>query len=124
MSSVFIISSQGLELLDIKNILINNLEIALSEEVAEKVQINRNYLENKLKNNNQAYYGINTGFGSLCNEQISSKELKKLQINLVKSHACGIGKEIDLPIVKLMLLLKVNALALGYSGVQLKQLNN
>ena len=120
MSSVFIISSQGLELLDIKNILINNLEIALSEEVAEKVQINRNYLENKLKNNNQAYYGINTGFGSLCNEQISSKELKKLQINLVKSHACGVGKEIDLPIVKLMLLLKVNALALGYSGVQLK----
>ena len=51
---------------------------------------------------------------------MSSKELKKLQINLVKSHACGVGKEIDLPIVKLMLLLKVNSLSLGYSGVKLK----
>ena len=95
----------------------NNLEIALSEEVAEKVQINRNYLENKLKNNNQAYYGINTGFGSLCNEQISSKKLK---LQRLESHAYMDDAEIDLPIVKLMLLLEVNALALGYSGVQLK----
>ena len=120
MSAEFVISKQGLKLQDIKNILFNKLDITLSDQVVKKVENNRKYLDDKLENNNQAFYGINTGFGSLCNEQVSSKELKKLQINLVKSHACGVGKEIDLPIVKLMLLLKVNSLSLGYSGVKLK----
>lgn len=116
MSAEFVISKEGLKLQDIKNILFNKLDITLSDQVVKKVEKNRKYLDDKLENNNQAFYGINTGFGSLCNEQVSSKELKKLQINLVKSHACGVGKEIDLPIVKLMLLLKVNSLSLGYSS--------
>jgi histidine ammonia-lyase len=59
-------------------------------------------------------YGINTGFGSLCNVKISNENLSKLQENLVKSHACGTGEEV--PIVKLMLLLKIQSLAMAIQG--------
>jgi histidine ammonia-lyase len=65
-------------------------------------------------------YGINTGFGSLCNVKISNDNLSKLQENLVKSHACGTGEEVPLAIVKLMLLLKIQSLSYGHSGIQLQ----
>ena len=67
----------------------------------------------------EAIYGINTGFGSLYNKNISHDQLEKLQENLVKSHACGTGPEIPEVIVRLMLFLKVQSLSYGYSGVQL-----
>jgi histidine ammonia-lyase len=66
-------------------------------------------------------YGINTGFGSLCNV-ISNENLSKLQENLVKSHACGTGKK-PKEIVKLMLLLKIQSLGYGHSGIQLQTVN-
>ena len=119
MKASFVISPRGLLLSDIKKIITEKLNIKLSEETIIRIKKNRDFLNNKLSDNNQIYYGINTGFGSLCNELISNSELKKLQVNLVKSHACGAGKEIDLSIVKLMLLLKVNALSMGFSGVKL-----
>ena len=119
MKASFVISPRGILLSDIKKIISEKLNIKLSEESIIRIKKNRDFLNNKLSDNNQIYYGINTGFGSLCNELISNSELKKLQVNLVKSHACGAGKEIDLSIVKLMLLLKVNALSMGFSGVKL-----
>ena len=115
MNQFFSITPKGLSLSDIRNIISNRLRLSLSSESVERINTNRRYLEEKLKNNDQAYYGINTGFGSLCDQKISNEELKKLQINLVISHACGVGKEIELPIVKLMLLLKINALSFGFS---------
>ena len=66
------------------------------------------------------FYGINTGFGSLCNTQISPDELEQLQYNLLRSHACGTGDLVPQEIVKLMLLLKVQSLSYGNSGVQLE----
>jgi histidine ammonia-lyase len=65
-------------------------------------------------------YGINTGFGSLCNVIISDENLSQLQENLVKSHACGTGDEVPQEIVKIMLLLKIQSLSYGNSGVQLQ----
>ena len=72
-----------------------------------------------MKSNNDPIYGINTGFGSLCNVKISNENLSKLQENLVKSHACGTGEEVPHEIVKIMLLLKIQSLSYGHSGVQL-----
>ena len=66
-----------------------------------------------------AVYGIKTGFGSLCKIEISKEQLKDLQRNLVMSHACGTGDEVSEQIVKLMLLLKIQNLSYGHSGVQL-----
>ena len=80
----------------------------------------RNYLNEKTSKTDQLFYGINTGFGSLCDIAISPKETSQLQYNLVVSHACGIGNEIAKPIVKLMLFLKIQSLSYGHSGVALE----
>ncbi|MBA3663533.1 MAG: histidine ammonia-lyase [Bacteroidetes bacterium] len=78
----------------------------------------RAYLEHKLKTHGAPIYGINTGFGSLCNVIIPEKDIEQLQENLVKSHACGMGDEVPEPIVKLMLFLKIQSLAYGKSGIR------
>lgn len=106
-----------LEIIDL--IISSNVKIQLSEESTALVVKCRAYLDNKMLNNDSPIYGINTGFGSLCNTEISNKDLGKLQRNLVMSHACGMGEEVPQDIVKLMLLLKIQGLSYGHSGVQL-----
>lgn len=63
-------------------------------------------------------YGINTGFGPLCTTRISAKDTETLQVNILKSHSVGVGRSIDPEIARLMLILKLHALAKGYSGIQ------
>jgi histidine ammonia-lyase len=115
-----IISSKTLTLTDISNILFNPAKISLSEDSKKKILRCRQYLDNKLKDTSHPIYGINTGFGSLYDKNISHDQLEKLQENLVKSHACGTGAEVPTDIVRLMLFLKVQSLAYGYSGVQVE----
>lgn len=91
-------------------------KIALSAADIHKIKANRNYLDKKIEGGG-TYYGINTGFGSLCNVRIDAAELEALQENLVTSHSCGFGDEVPAAIVKLMLLLKIRGLAQGYSGI-------
>ena len=117
--SKYIFNKDTLSLNDVKSIIDFDFQIELSEYSKESISSCGLFLENTIQNNDQLYYGINTGFGSLCNHVISREELKKLQVNLVRSHACGAGNEIDPILVKLMLLLKVNALTKGHCGVQL-----
>lgn len=68
-------------------------------------------------------YGINTGFGPLCTTSISKEETKVLQSNILKSHSVGVGKPISMELAKLMLILKVHALAKGHSGIQLRTID-
>ena len=91
--------------------------IEISKEAENRISVNRAYLDEILKSGN-TYYGINTGFGSLCNVKIEPDELAQLQENLVCSHACGMGDEVPQEIVRWMLLLKVHGLSQGYSGVR------
>lgn len=91
-------------------------KITLTSDDLDKIRANRNYLDKKIAGG-QTYYGINTGFGSLCNVRISDDQLKALQENLVTSHSCGFGDEVPGEIVKLMLLLKIRGLAQGFSGI-------
>lgn len=93
--------------------------LALSPEGVARIQACRDYLEQKLKTHEAPIYGINTGFGSLCNTQVGTEELETLQYNLIRSHACGMGEEVPQAVVRLMLLTKIRSLAFGYSGVQL-----
>ncbi len=103
----------------IEEIIENGIKLALSKESEKLIVDCRNYLDEKVKNHTGPIYGINTGFGSLCNKSISNEDLSQLQTNLVISHACGTGAEVRQVIVKLMLLLKIHALSFGKSGVQL-----
>lgn len=100
-------------------ILKNDLKLALSEESINLITRCRDYLDNKIETCTEPIYGITTGFGSLCNISIGPDDLATLQENLVKSHSCGCGETVDPQIVRLMLLLKIESLAFGNSGVQL-----
>ena len=104
----------------IEKIFTENHSLALSEEAKKRIVKCREYLDRKLKSTKESVYGINTGFGALYNKSVSEKDLEKLQTNLVMSHACGTGDEVPPEIVKLMLLLKIQALSYGNSGVQLQ----
>ena len=119
MSSIHYISTDILSLEVIQEIISHNKTIELSEEARVNIQKCRDYLDKKMESNETAIYGINTGFGSLCNVKISNENLSQLQENLVKSHACGTGEEVPSEIVKLMLLFKIQSLSYGHSGVQL-----
>jgi histidine ammonia-lyase len=114
----FKISPADLKLETISEILAGNARLSLSEESVDLITLCRNYLDKKLENHTSPIYGITTGFGSLHNKTISKDQLNKLQENLVMSHACGTGPMVREEIVRLMLLLKIHALSLGYSGVQ------
>lgn len=118
MKNVYYIGSGELDFEIIEKIINKNLKLELAPEAKERIQKCRDYLDKKIESQKTPMYGITTGFGSLCNKNISPDELTRLQENLVKSHACSVGEEISPVIVKLMMLLKAHALSLGYSGVQ------
>lgn len=120
MESHHYISPQALSLHHIKEIISQKKKLSLSEE--SKILINRcfNFVQEKISHSDALYYGINTGFGSLCDVSISNDEIEQLQLNLLQSHACGMGDEVPSNIVQIMLLLKINALSHGYSGVSLE----
>lgn len=113
------ISSDKLSLPDLRRVLSSSFSITLSPEASKKIVRCREYLDAKIKNAREPIYGINTGFGSLYNRNISNDQLEKLQENLVKSHASGTGASVPDEIVRLMLFLKVQSLSYGYSGIQL-----
>jgi len=120
MQETHYISAENLDLPVLSNILEHAMLLALSEEAILNIKKSHLYLHQKIKNDKSPIYGINTGFGSLCNVKIAEENLSKLQENLVKSHACGTGEYVPKPIIKLMLLLKIQSLSYGYSGVQLQ----
>lgn len=113
------ISTEFLSLDRIREIRKKNLKLRLSPSAKKRINAARAYLDRKIEASDSPIYGINTGFGSLCDTEISKADLNRLQENLVKSHACGMGAEVPDEIVKLMLLLKIQGLSQGHSGVQL-----
>ncbi|WP_400079134.1 histidine ammonia-lyase [Winogradskyella sp. R77965] len=123
MDNYHIISSEALDIVTIYNIFDNNKKLKLSDESIDKVVSCKAYLDAKLANDKKPMYGINTGFGSLYNVKISDKDLTQLQENLVMSHACGTGDRVPESVVKVMLLLKIQSLSYGHSGVQLETIN-
>ena len=105
---------------DISATLSSGEALSLSAETRAHIVKNRAFLEDKIVRSVAPIYGINTGFGDLCDTSIEAKDMAKLQVNLVRSHACGTGPEIDRELVRTMLLLKVIGLSHGHSGVKLE----
>ncbi|MCQ2292394.1 MAG: histidine ammonia-lyase [Bacteroidales bacterium] len=113
------ISTKFLSIDKVEKIIERNQKIELSQEAIDAVQKCREYLDKKAASSKNPIYGVTTGFGSLCNRSISPEDLSTLQRNLVISHACGVGDEVPQEIVRLMLLMKIQSLSYGFSGVQL-----
>lgn len=95
-------------------------KIELSPDAKKRVQKCRAYLDKKTAAGGAPIYGVTTGFGSLCNISVDESKLSRLQKNLMMSHACGTGPRVPNEIVKLMLLLKIQSLSYGCSGVQVE----
>lgn len=117
------ISNTPLTITDIENIVHQKMHLKLSDESEKSIRKCRSYLEGKLEGNETAFYGINTGFGSLCNVRIDDAQIEDLQHNLVKSHACGMGDEVPQDLIKIMLLLKIQSLSYGFSGIRVELVN-
>lgn len=116
---VHAITSGLLNFEDIDQIIRQKMTLELSSGAKERISRCRTYLDQKMESHTEPIYGINTGFGALYNRTIDKKDLGTLQKNLVMSHACGTGDEVPAEIVKLMLLLKIQGLSYGHSGVHL-----
>ncbi|MDR2835091.1 MAG: histidine ammonia-lyase [Bacteroidales bacterium] len=115
--NIHYINNQIISISTIKEIIKKTYKLELSEDAKEKINSCRSYLDTKIRHSEKPIYGITTGFGSLCNTSIPESDLEQLQENLVKSHACGMGDEVDSRIVKIMMFLKIQGLSYGNSGV-------
>lgn len=115
----YILTLKPLTLAEIGEIIRDNKKIVLGPDCILRVKENRDYLESMMSQGNKTIYGINTGFGSLCDTVIPQQGLEDLQRNLVLSHSCGTGPAIPLHIAKIVLLLKIKNLSLGCSGVRI-----
>ncbi len=112
--------SHPLTLAELAATLQSRAPLHLSAETEAKIRACHAYLHQRLDNQpDQPIYGINTGFGALHNVPIPLADRQQLQVNLLMSHACGTGAEAPAELVRLMLLLKVQSLSYGHSGVQL-----
>ena len=105
---------------EIGDIIQSEESIVLAQQLIDSVEKGRMFLEDFVSRAKKPIYGINTGFGSLYDVEISPDQLGQLQANLVKSHACGSGDEVRPEIVRYMLLLKILGLSKGNSGIRLE----
>ncbi len=119
MSKIHDISNDHLSVERIGEIIYGHYQLRLSDGARERIVRCRKYLDERIEREDTPIYGVTTGFGSLCNVSISKDQLSQLQINLIKSHACGVGDRLPNDIVKMMILLKVQSLSYGYSGCKL-----
>src|SRR5438445_1498001 len=111
------LSGDGLSLDDAERILLGQVErLRLAASARRRVEKARRCLEDLLVGGD-VIYGVNTGFGKLANQRIEVDEVLALQENLLRSHAVGMGSLLNVPLSRLALALRIQALAKGHSGV-------
>ena len=117
--SSFLVSTKKYSYTDFLPFFLGPVKISLSKESEKNIKRSQKYLLHNLKEN-RSIYGVNTGFGNLSQIIIDSDDIEKLQINLVRSHASGIGEPLSLGVVRTVIFLKLLTFAKGYSGVSLE----
>jgi histidine ammonia-lyase len=121
MANKLLIDGKSLTLNEIEFFLHKNPDIVISKESVARIKKSRALVE-KWVDSDESIYGVTTGFGEFSNVRISKENIKQLQKNLILSHAVGCGENLPPFIVKIMMLLRLNALARGYSGVRMETL--
>lgn len=114
------ISAAHLTIEEVGAILENHATLELSDDARQRIVRCRKYLDKKIAESDVPISGVTTGFGSLCNVSVDKDRLAQLQVNLIMSHACGVGSRVPNDIVKIMLFLKAQSLSYGYSGCQVE----
>jgi histidine ammonia-lyase len=115
------IDGESLTLDQVEFFLKSSPKLEISDEAEKRINKSR-ALVDKWVDNNEVIYGVTTGFGEFANVRISKENILELQENLIVSHAAGSGDYLPPAIVKIMMLLRLNALARGYSGIKLSTL--
>ena len=111
------LNGQKLTLKQIADVATRQERVTLAAEARERVEQSRRIVE-RIVAEGRTVYGVNTGFGRLSDIRIEQSELRELQLNLVRSHSCGLGKPLSETEARAMLLLRANVLACGYSGAR------
>lgn len=120
MTQNIILGASPLTYSEYESIAKGDATIALDAGAADRIRNSRSFLEERTKTRKTPIYGVNTGFGALCNVVVDNDDLGRLQTNLVRSHACGAGAVVGQHIVRLMMALKVQSFAVGVSGIRLE----
>jgi len=115
-----VLNPNTLPLESVAQAIMESCPLALSPDAREQIKASRDFLERKIYEREEIIYGVNTGFGSLCHVSIEPAQLGALQVNLIRSHAAGMGDEAPLELVRLILLLKIQNFCYGKSGVRLE----
>ncbi len=118
MTTTVALTGNDLTLEQLEQVVLGNARVVLDAEARRRMEASRAVVERMLAAGNAAIYGINTGFGELATVRISADQVRQLQLNLVRSHACGVGPPLSEAEVRAMMLLRANTLAKGYSGVR------
>lgn len=114
---VIYLDGDNLSLEDVERVAKGEAEVQLADKGRKRIRAARKVVEEKLKSG-EVVYGINTGFGHLSNVKIDAKDIDQLQLNLIRSHATGLGEPLDEKVVRGAMLLRANTLTKGYSGVR------
>jgi histidine ammonia-lyase len=112
-----LINGENLTLSELERVVRREVEVELSPRARASMQASRAVVEHVIASDT-AVYGVNTGFGKLASVRVSRDQIRALQVNLVRSHACGVGEPLSEVETRAMLLLRANAIAKGYSGVR------
>ena len=111
------LNGQALTLEQIAAVALGDEHVEISSSARPRIAASRKVVE-QIVARDAAVYGVNTGFGKLSDIRVPKDELRQLQLNLVRSHACGIGEPLSEPEVRAMMLLRANVLTLGFSGIR------
>src|SRR5207249_6931216 len=116
-SAVIRLTGNDLTFEQLHGVALRGDKVAIAPDAVERMKASRAVVE-KVVASGETAYGINTGFGKLASVQISAEQVRQLQVNLVRSHACGVGEPLSQPETRAMMLLRANALAKGLSGIR------
>src|SRR5713101_2566976 len=111
------LDGQSLTMADVKVVAVTNVRVVVDQNARERMVRARGAVSS-LVDANSPVYGVNTGVGLLANTRLSSSDLEQLQLNVIRSHACGCGAPLAREIVRAMMLIRANVLAKGLSGVR------
>ncbi len=118
MTAPVALTGNDLTLEQLEQVVFGNARVVLDPEARRRMEASRAVVERMLAAGDAVIYGINTGFGELATVRVSADQIRQLQLNLVRSHACGVGPPLSEAEVRAMMLLRANTLAKGYSGVR------
>src|ERR1700704_3877546 len=111
------LTGQPLSLSEVAHVAYGDAPLRIGASAHPRVQASRKVIE-EIVAREGVVYGVSTGFGKLADVHVPGGELRQLQLNLVRSHACGVGDPLSAPEVRAMILLRANVLALGFSGIR------